>query len=98
MLSKSPNTFYYTSKYIVFTFSSLERKTSSSNCASSLFKKCVPTFMGIHSEMHIYGCVIPFQFALAVRVHWDHLGLVEKIQTPDLLSLEPLALNLCLPG
>lgn len=50
-----------------------------------------------HSEMHLCEHVIPFQFDLAVKVHWDHLGLVEKIQTPGLLSLEQPALNLCLP-
>lgn len=51
------------------------------------------TLMGTHSEMHKCGYVIPFQSDLAVRVHWDHLGLVEKIQTPGLLSLEQPALN-----
>ena len=44
--------------------------------------------MGTYSEMYISGYIIPFQFDLAVRDHWDHLGLVEKIQIPGLLSLE----------
>lgn len=77
--------------YILFTFSALKTKTRNSSPASSVFKTTENRVFyshGTYSERHICGYVIPFQFDLAVRVHWDHLGLVEKIQIPGLLSLE----------
>lgn len=55
---------------------------------SKQIKRGCLTLMDTHSETHKCGHVIPFRSGLAVRVHWDHLGLVEKIQTPGLLSLE----------